>query len=70
MKRVARIFLTGLLTVLPVIATIYFTLWVLSVLWSEEEHAAQGTGGTGRTIGSGLLICGFRVRVPGGVLSK
>ena len=32
MKRVARIFLTGLLTVLPVIATIYFTVWVLTVM--------------------------------------
>jgi uncharacterized membrane protein len=30
--RVGRIFLTGLLTVLPLIATIYFTVWVLSVL--------------------------------------
>ena len=32
MKRIGTIFLTGLLTVLPVIATIYFTVWVLSVL--------------------------------------
>ena len=31
-SRVGRIFLTGLLTVLPVIATLYFVLWVLSVL--------------------------------------
>ena len=31
-KHVGRIFLTGLLTVLPVIATLYFVLWVLSVL--------------------------------------
>jgi uncharacterized membrane protein len=31
-KRIGTIFLTGLLTVLPVIATIYFTVWVLSVL--------------------------------------
>jgi uncharacterized membrane protein len=29
---IARIFLTGLLTVLPVIATIYFVVWVLTVL--------------------------------------
>jgi uncharacterized membrane protein len=31
-RHLGRIFLTGLLTVLPVIATIYFTLWVLKVL--------------------------------------
>jgi uncharacterized membrane protein len=31
-KHIGRIFITGLLTVLPVIATIYFTLWVLGVL--------------------------------------
>ena len=31
-NHVGRIFLTGLLTVLPVIATLYFVLWVLSVL--------------------------------------
>jgi uncharacterized membrane protein len=31
-KHIGRIFLTGLLTVLPVIATIYFTVWVLGVL--------------------------------------
>lgn len=29
---VGRVFLTGLLTVLPVIATLYFVLWVLGVL--------------------------------------
>src|SRR6185503_4202091 len=29
---IGRIFLTGLLTVLPVIATIYFVVWVLTVL--------------------------------------
>ena len=31
-NRAGRIFLTGLLTVLPLIATLYFVLWVLSVL--------------------------------------
>jgi uncharacterized membrane protein len=31
-RRVGRIFLTGLLTVLPIVATIYFTVWVLAVL--------------------------------------
>jgi uncharacterized membrane protein len=31
-RRVGRIFITGLLTVLPIVATIYFTVWVLSVL--------------------------------------
>ena len=31
-NHVGRIFLTGLLTVLPLIATLYFVLWVLSVL--------------------------------------
>ena len=31
-RRVGRIFLTGLLTVLPIVATIYFTVWVLTVL--------------------------------------
>jgi len=30
--RVGRIFATGLLTVLPIIATIYFTVWLLTVL--------------------------------------
>jgi uncharacterized membrane protein len=29
---IGRIFLTGLLTVLPIIATIYFTIWLLAVL--------------------------------------
>ena len=45
----------------------YWALWVLSVLWAEEEHAGQGTGAAGRRIGRGLLIRGFRVQVPGGV---
>jgi uncharacterized membrane protein len=31
-RRVGRIFLTGLFTVLPLIATIYFVVWVLAVL--------------------------------------
>jgi uncharacterized membrane protein len=31
-KHIGRIFITGLLTVLPVIATIYFTLWLLALL--------------------------------------
>ena len=31
-NHVGRIFITGLLTVLPVIATLYFVLWVLSLL--------------------------------------
>ena len=31
-NHVGRTFLTGLLTVLPLIATVYFVLWVLSVL--------------------------------------
>jgi len=31
-NRVVRIFLTGLLTVLPLIATLYFVVWVLSIL--------------------------------------
>ena len=31
-NHVGRIFITGLLTVLPVIATLYFVLWVLSIL--------------------------------------
>jgi uncharacterized membrane protein len=30
--RVGRIFLTGLLTVLPIVVTIYFTVWLLTVL--------------------------------------
>src|ERR687892_966393 len=30
--RMGRIFVTGLLTVLPIIATIYFTVWLLTVL--------------------------------------
>jgi uncharacterized membrane protein len=30
--RVGRIFLTGLLTVLPIVVTIYFTVWMLTVL--------------------------------------
>src|SRR5437588_3159836 len=41
----------------------YWVLWVLLVDWAEEEHAGQGTGAAGRTIGRGLLIRGFRVRV-------
>jgi uncharacterized membrane protein len=32
LRRFGRIFATGLLTLLPVIATIYFTLWVLGIL--------------------------------------
>src|SRR5919106_3416531 len=31
-RRVGRIFATGLLTLLPIIVTIYFTVWLLSVL--------------------------------------
>jgi uncharacterized membrane protein len=31
-RHIGRIFLTGLLTVLPIVATIYFTVWVLTVL--------------------------------------
>ena len=30
MKTIGRIFLTGLLTVLPVLATVYFTLWLVT----------------------------------------
>jgi uncharacterized membrane protein len=30
MKPIGRIFLTGLLTVLPVLATVYFTLWLIT----------------------------------------
>jgi uncharacterized membrane protein len=32
LRTVARIFFSGLLTVLPIVITIYFTLWVLGVL--------------------------------------
>jgi uncharacterized membrane protein len=32
LRRFGRIFATGLLTLLPVIATLYFTLWVLGIL--------------------------------------
>jgi|SRR5215813_688651 len=31
-RHIGRIFLTGLLTVLPIVATIYFTVWVLAML--------------------------------------
>lgn len=31
-RRLGRIFLTGLLTVLPIVATIYFTVWTLTIL--------------------------------------
>jgi uncharacterized membrane protein len=31
-RKIGRIFLTGLLTVLPVVATIYFIIWVLAIL--------------------------------------
>jgi uncharacterized membrane protein len=31
-RKLGRVFLTGLLTVLPLVATIYFTVWVLNVL--------------------------------------
>ena len=31
-RKVGRIFITGLLTVLPVVITIYFTVWLLGVL--------------------------------------
>jgi uncharacterized membrane protein len=31
-RRLGRVFLTGLLTVLPIVATIYFAVWVLTVL--------------------------------------
>jgi uncharacterized membrane protein len=36
---IGRIFLTGLLTVLPIIATVYFAVWVLTVL--EEFFGRQ-----------------------------
>ena len=32
LRHIGRIFATGLLTLLPVIATVYFTLWVLGIL--------------------------------------
>jgi len=32
MKSIGKIFATGLLTVLPLLATVYFTLWVLGVV--------------------------------------
>ncbi len=32
LRKLGRVFLTGLLTVLPLVATIYFTVWVLGVL--------------------------------------
>jgi uncharacterized membrane protein len=32
MKSMGRIFLTGMLTVLPVLATVYFTLWTVSTV--------------------------------------
>ena len=32
LRRIGRLFATGLLTLLPVIATIYFTLWLLGIL--------------------------------------
>ncbi|TAK80756.1 MAG: DUF502 domain-containing protein [Betaproteobacteria bacterium] len=32
LRKLGRIFLTGLLTVLPLVATIYFTVWLLNVL--------------------------------------
>ncbi|HEX6267767.1 MAG TPA: DUF502 domain-containing protein [Burkholderiales bacterium] len=32
LKTVGKIFLTGLLTVLPIIVTVYFTVWMLTVL--------------------------------------
>ena len=31
-RHIGRVFVTGLLTVLPIVATIYFTVWVLTVL--------------------------------------
>src|SRR5437588_9157453 len=46
----------------------YWALWALLVDLAEEEHAGQGAGAAERTIGRGLLIRGFRVQVPGGVL--
>ncbi len=32
LRKLGRVFLTGLLTVLPLVATIYFTVWLLNVL--------------------------------------
>ena len=32
MRRLGRIFLTGLLTVLPIVATVYFTVWLLTMM--------------------------------------
>ena len=37
--------------------------------WKSNLHVS-GLEATGRTVGSGLLIRGFRVRVPGGVRAK
>ena len=31
-RRITRVFLTGLLTVLPIVVTVYFTVWMLTVL--------------------------------------
>jgi hypothetical protein len=45
----------------------YWVLGVHAALWADGIHARQGTGATGWKDLSGLLIRGFRVRVPGGV---
>ena len=31
-RRITRVFLTGLLTVLPIVVTVYFTVWLLTFL--------------------------------------
>ena len=70
-----RIFLTGLLTVLPVLATLYFTLWLLAgaerffgkqvMLLMPDEYYRTGMGllvAVAAVFGVGLLMHGILFR--------
>jgi uncharacterized membrane protein len=72
---VGRIFLTGLLTVLPVLATLYFTLWLLGgaerffgkqlMLLMPDEYYRTGMGllvALAAVFGVGLLMHGILFR--------
>ena len=58
-RHLGRIFLTGLLTVLPLIATIYFVVWVLAVLERFFGSGAVSPSGRVARTGMGLAVAVF-----------
>jgi uncharacterized membrane protein len=51
LRRAGRIFVTGLLTVLPLVLTLYFAIWLLTVLerfFGKQVNCSCPTTGTTR----------------------